>query len=180
VRDEHEGGEAWGEGPSDPATPPDHSLGFLLPRVAHSLDRAFEEMLAAYGLRGTHLGVLSTLRAYGPLPQRRIAEYLGLERQTLVNVTDDLERLGAVERRPWPDDRRAQALHLTAAGRDLQGRADTAAEAHQRRVYGVLSAEERATLGGLLRKLAPGGHFAALFAAPRPGDGPRTRGRDRP
>lgn len=172
MRDGHEGDAAWGERPSDPATPPDHSLGFLLPRVAHSLDRAFEEMLAAHGLRGAHLGVLSTLRAYGPLPQRRIAEYLGLERQTLVNVTDDLERLGAVERRPWPDDRRAQALHLTGAGRALHDRADAAAEAHQRRVYSALSAEERTTLGRLLRKLAPGGHFASLFAAPRQGGRP--------
>lgn len=153
-------------GSSDPATPPDHSLGFLLPRVAHSLDRAFEEMLTAYDLRGAHLGVLSTLRAYGPLPQRRIAEYLGLERQTLVNVTDDLERLEAVERRPWPDDRRAQALHLTTVGRDLHDRADAAAEEHQRRVYGVLTADERATLARLLRKLAPGGHFASLFSPP--------------
>ncbi len=159
-----------GPSPGDPATPPEHSLGFLLPRVAHSLDRAFEEMLAAYDIRGSHLGVLSTLRAYGPLAQQRIAAYLGLERQTLVNVADDLERRGLVERHPHPRDRRLQVLRLTAAGRAFHDRVDAAAEAHQHRVYGALSEVEQETLGRILRKLAPSGHFEALFTTPRRDD----------
>ncbi len=148
----------------DPKQPPHKNLGFLLPQVAHSLLRDFDTMLATYGIRSSHLGVLSTLRSFGPLSQRRIARYLGLERQTLVNVTDELEKRGLLERQPHPADRRQYLLHLTPDGEAFHTQVDTAATMHQQRVFGSLSQEEQQWLFLILQKLAPSGHFNTLFS----------------
>lgn len=147
----------------DPKQPPHRNLGYLLPQVAHSLLRDFDTMLATYTIRSSHLGVLSTIRALGPLSQRRIARYLGLERQTLVNITDELERRGFLERHPNPTDRREQLLHLTPEGEAFHTEVDTAAYQHQQQVFGVLSREEQQMLYLVLLKLAPTGHFTTLF-----------------
>ena len=157
-----------GEPEFNASKPPAHSLGFLLPRVAHSLDRDFEQMLAGFEIRSTHLGVLSTLRAYEPLSQRQVANYLGLERQTMVNIVDDLERRKLVQRGNSPTDRRVQLLQLTAEGRIFQERVDQAAEQHEQQVFGVLSAAEQETLAELLLKLSRVGYFEALLAPPNP------------
>ena len=148
----------------DPTQPPHKNLGYLLPQVAHSLLRDFDAMLASYDIRSSHLGVLSTLRSFGPLSQRLIARYLGLERQTLVNVTDELEKRGLVERRPHPADRRKYLLHLTSNGEAFHTQVDAAAALHQQRVFGVLSLQEQQWLFLILQKLAPSGHFRTLFA----------------
>jgi DNA-binding MarR family transcriptional regulator len=60
--------------------------------------------------------VLSALAAAGPQSQQRLAERLRVNRTLMVAVADELERDGLVERRRDPADRRAYALHLTAAG----------------------------------------------------------------
>ena len=151
---------------NDPTQPPHKNLGYLLPQVAHSLLRDFDTMLAAYNIRSSHLGVLSTIRSFGPLSQRRIARYLGLERQTLVNVTDELEKRGLLERCPHPTDRRQYLLRLTQAGEDFQTQVDAAAARHEQDVFGILSEEEQRMLFLILLKLAPSGHFDTLFAEP--------------
>ena len=150
----------------DPTQPPHRNLGYLLPQVAHSLLRDFDTMLSTHGIRSSHLGVLSTLRSFGPLSQRRIAHYLGLERQTLVNVTDELEKRGLLERRPHPADRRQYLLHLTPAGEAFHTQVDTAASLHQQQIFGILSQQEQQWLFLILLKLAPGGHFNTLFTEP--------------
>ena len=151
---------------NNPEQPPHRNLGYLLPRVAHSLLRDFDSMLAAYGIRSSHLGVLSTIRSFGPLSQRSIARYLGLERQTLVNVTDELEQRGFLERRPHATDRRQYLLHLTQEGEAFHTQVDAAASRHQQHVFGTLSYEEQHLLSLVLRKLAPTGHFDTLFTEP--------------
>jgi DNA-binding MarR family transcriptional regulator len=150
----------------DPQQPPHMNLGYLLPQVAHSLLREFDAMLTTYNIRSTHLGVLSTLRSFGPLSQRRIARYLGLERQTLVNITDELEQRGFLVRKPHLADRRQQLLYLTQAGEVFHSEVDAAAHNHQQEVFGVLSNEEQRILYLVLSKLAPVGHFTTLFTSP--------------
>src|SRR3954469_495404 len=60
--------------------------------------------------------VLATLQAYGPLSQQQVAKGLNVNRTAMVKLIDGLEARGFVERVRNPEDRRAYALHATAAG----------------------------------------------------------------
>src|SRR4051794_2456912 len=61
--------------------------------------------------------VLATLRFSEGVTQQELAERLLVTKGNVCGVLDRLERLGWVERRPDPEDRRANRLHLTASGR---------------------------------------------------------------
>lgn len=63
--------------------------------------------------------VLFRLRAQEGLSQVDLAEVLELQPISLVRLLDRLVEQGLLERRHDPKDRRANRLHLTAAGRKL-------------------------------------------------------------
>jgi DNA-binding PadR family transcriptional regulator len=72
----------------------------------------------------------------------------------LVALLDELEERGLVERRDTPEDRRAHSLHLTRKGHDTLTAIGKVARAHDDAVCSALSADERATLGALLRRIS--------------------------
>ena len=86
--------------------------------------------------------------------QQALASRLQIPKSRMVAIVDELERRGILERRPNPDDRRVHALHLTDEGRELLGAAFQLALAHERRISGALSDEERARLLELLARVA--------------------------
>ena len=94
------------------------------------------------------------LQAEGPLSQRRLAERQGIDRTTMVAVVDELERLGAVERRKDPGDRRANALHITPQGGRLLARARKAVAGAEEAFLAPLPPAERQRLRAALRVLA--------------------------
>lgn len=63
--------------------------------------------------------VLFRLRAHEGMSQVDLAEVLELQPISLVRLLDRLVEQGLLERRHDPRDRRANRLHLTAAGREL-------------------------------------------------------------
>ena len=63
--------------------------------------------------------VLFRLRQQEGLSQVDLAEVLELQPISLVRLLDRLVEHGLLERRPDPNDRRANKLHLTRAGRRL-------------------------------------------------------------
>ena len=69
-------------------------------------------------------------------------------------ILDNLEKLGFLERRANPDDRRLYSLHLTKGGEEVLGRIGKVAREHQDALLAALSDEERAALGSLLLRIA--------------------------
>lgn len=76
-----------------------------------------------WGSRVTHLGVtavqalvLNFLREQEGTTAQHLGQRAGLTSATMTGVLDRLERLGLVERRDHPEDRRALQIWLTAAG----------------------------------------------------------------
>jgi DNA-binding MarR family transcriptional regulator len=69
-------------------------------------------------VRPTHQAVLRYLDADTGTRSSTLAERAGLTRQALTQIVDDLERLGYVERRPDPGDRRAKLVVYTEQGRE--------------------------------------------------------------
>ena len=128
-------------------------LGPLLGRAHDAHRRLSLQALAPLGLSVKAVGALTVLEAEGPLSQRRLAERQGIDRTTMVAVVDELERLGAVERRRDPGDRRANALRLTASGRRLLTRARTAVAAAEEAFLAPLPEQEQQRLRATLRLL---------------------------
>jgi DNA-binding MarR family transcriptional regulator len=119
-----------------------------------SINRALtQRALASLGLSPKGFGALAVLAAEGPLSQQQLAARQGIDRTTMVAVVDELERLGAVERRRDPDDRRAYALHLTRAGRRLLVPAEAAVVDVERSFLAPLPAAEQERLKQALRVL---------------------------
>jgi hypothetical protein len=76
-------------------------------RIARAITRHFEARLRPHGLRATQFSILAVLALAGPMPMRKLAARLGLERTTLT---------------------RSAALLLEAAYPDWKEAQDSAAE----------------------------------------------------
>jgi DNA-binding MarR family transcriptional regulator len=130
------------------------SLAFLLVQLGFHLSRRFGERLAPLGLKPRQAGMLVRLAENDGRSQQAIAELMGLNPTRMVFLTDELEELGLVERRRNPADRRSHALHLTEAGSAMLARVRQATAAHGADITASLTGAERATLTGLLQRLA--------------------------
>jgi DNA-binding MarR family transcriptional regulator len=112
-----------------------------------------EDELSPFGINPKHYGILATIASRGPLTQQSLGELLQIDRTTIVQLVDDLERKGAVVRGETPGDRRAYALELTAEGKALLEKAAPRMLATQERFFQPLEPIERKELQRLLTKL---------------------------
>jgi DNA-binding MarR family transcriptional regulator len=143
--------------------------GFLLTFAHERARQRAEEALAPLGIEPRHFGAMAVLDASGPSPQRHLAAQLGLSGPAIVQLVDELERAGLVERRRNPSDRRSYALRLTPAGRERFQRARQAMDGVQAELAAPLGEAGDRELRTLLGKL--------LTARPVPAARPRA-GRD--
>ncbi|HEX6349346.1 MAG TPA: MarR family transcriptional regulator [Candidatus Dormibacteraeota bacterium] len=129
-------------------------VGFMLAQ-AHMAARArADRALDRLGLTANKFAALATLASEGPVSQQRLSRRLRVDPATMVDVIDDLEESGYVQRRRNPEDRREYALHLTARGRALYARAERAIIEMDRETVRDLDARERRTLMELLGRIA--------------------------
>ena len=153
-----------GQGPSaEPRAAPDRRLGFLLYRLGHGIGRAFEQVLREHGIGPAHFGVLNALDAYGMMHQQQLVRLLGINRQTIVNVVNDLAALDCVQRQRPEDDKRTFLLHLTTKGSTRLAEADTASVAIEQELFENFTDDEQIILYQLLHRLATSGKFGKLF-----------------
>lgn len=101
----------------------------------------------------TLFGVLVLIDANPGMKQTQLADAIQLDRSSVVSVLDKLEARGLVERVRAPDNRRANALHLTTEGRHILDSLIPQVRAHEERVLGNLDPAERAQLQKLLGRL---------------------------
>ena len=126
--------------------------GALLVIAARTGQELARRRLAPLGLSVQMCGVLNLL-AEGAISQQRVGEELGIDRTTVVELIDELERKDIVVRRRNPADRRSYALVLTAHGRQVQKRAARAFDAAADVYFRPLGSAERKTLAGMLRRM---------------------------
>jgi DNA-binding MarR family transcriptional regulator len=137
-----------------PAPQPGSSIAFLLVQLGFDVARRFGERLAPLGLEQRQAGMLVRLAENDGRSQQAIAELIGVNATRMVFLTDELERLGLVERRRNPADRRSHALHLTEAGKAMLARVMEVTAAHEAGIAAGLTGTEREQLLELLRRLA--------------------------
>ncbi len=128
--------------------------GYLLARLGESSRRRFHKALEPEGLHPRDFGVMTMVAAQPGCSQQLLHEKTAIDPSSMVAVIDELEAKGLAERRPDPNDRRARTIFLTARGLQTLERVRALAGELQREFFAALSAEERDTLFGLLRKLA--------------------------
>jgi DNA-binding MarR family transcriptional regulator len=75
-----------------------------------------------------HYGVLVALDELGPTSQQALTNRMHVSATTVTQVVDDLERLGLVERRRNPTDRRSYTVTMTPEGARILKTARTRAE----------------------------------------------------
>ena len=129
-------------------------LAFLLVQLGLHGARQFGARLAPLGLEQRQAGMLLRLAVNQGRSQQAIAEMIGVNATRMVFLVDELEKLGLVERRRNPADRRSHALYLTSTGTATVNRVRAVAAEHEAALAAGLTAPERAQLTGLLRRIA--------------------------
>ena len=129
-------------------------IGFLLQRAHRRLRAALNDALRPLDLNVGHLGVMGLLYSGEALTQQQLIDILGIDKSSMVHLIDELERQGLAERRSVPRDRRAYAIHLTAAGYERLNVVGRLARDVQERFLAPLTAREQAQLIGLLDRTA--------------------------
>jgi DNA-binding MarR family transcriptional regulator len=142
-------GEQWPRVPDELAD----QTGYLLSRAGLAVRGLFARRLAGLGINPRDFGVLSIVEAQEPITQQALGAALGIDPSTTVAIVDGLERAKLIERRRHPTDRRANALHMTAAGRRTLKRARTTVATTNDAVFGHLTDAERDQLHALLTRL---------------------------
>jgi DNA-binding MarR family transcriptional regulator len=129
------------------------SVGFTISTTGYALARAFHELLEPLGLQPKVFALLASVAGSEGVTQQAIAERMRVAPSRMVAFIDSLEERGLLERRQNPEDRRARALYLTPAGRELLGRAFAVANQHEQRLTSDLSDDEREQLLELLGRV---------------------------
>ena len=73
---------------------------FLLYRPAQASHALANRMLGEIGLTARQVGILTLITEREPMTQTGLGTELEVDRTTMVELVDQLERLGFVERRP--------------------------------------------------------------------------------
>jgi len=156
-------------------------VAFLLVQLGFQAGRQFGERLTPLGLEQRQAGMLVRLAANEGRSQQAIAALLGINATQMVFLVDELERLGLVERRRNPADRRSHALYLTGPGQEMLARVRAATADHEASITAGLTGEEREQLLTLLRRIAAEQGLATqALPGPPPVHGSGPAGAPRP
>jgi DNA-binding MarR family transcriptional regulator len=156
--------------PPDPLPPYEQELrAFLAPlgvdldaqAVVFQLYRTSTDVIAALeakalrplGLSHTGFALLVTIWVSGPEEVRSLSRKHRLSKPSVTSAIGTLERLGLVLRERSTDDRRLVSVALTAQGRRLVRRAQTALHRCERALTAGLTRAERRQLAGWLRRV---------------------------
>ncbi|KAB2381317.1 MarR family winged helix-turn-helix transcriptional regulator [Actinomadura montaniterrae] len=110
--------------------------------------------IAVHDLKLKHAGLMTALEAGVAASQQDLAARMGVAPSLVVALADHLVRLGAIERRRDPADRRRQVLTLTGHGRELLRRCAEAAREVDEEISAPLGADQRAALHDALGAIA--------------------------
>lgn len=133
--------------------PPGQRSGYLLVHADLRLRRRVDQVLGAVGMQMRHFGALATVDQLGPCTQQELANQIGVTEAAVVQVIDDLQDQGLIERQRDVSDRRRYALRLTDGGRARLARARRAVDAVHAKVVDLLGEDGERELRDLLGKL---------------------------
>lgn len=114
------------------------------------------EVLEPFDLDPAFYSVLVELHDNPGVDQRRLGDALGIDRTTIGDMVDELERRRLIDRKVAVEDRRARSLRLTKQGDTLRLKIRPHMLAAQERFEAPLSASERLLFLQLLYRVVLG------------------------
>ena len=130
----------------------DSLLGYLLRRAQGAMHRDFLAAVSDFGLTQKQAAALWLIQANGGVSQVEVAAALGMDRATMMAVTDRLEDRGFVTRKRSSVDRRRQELYLTPLGQSTLRKCKARIAEHEEKFRAMFSASELAALLDALKK----------------------------
>lgn len=128
-------------------------------RIERKVDPLLSSVFRQFGLEQWSFDLLATLRRSGypyELRPTQLFSSLMVTSGAITHRSDELVKVGLVERKPDPNDRRGVRVRLTDLGLAKINEAVTAHVENERRMLRHLSRQERSQLISLLRRLLLG------------------------
>ena len=127
--------------------------GFLARRLHQIHVALFATTCAGFDVTPVQYSLMSALLLRGLADQTTLAADVALDRTTVTGALKRLHKRGLIERATSQQDRRAQSCRLTGAGAAMLADMEAPARQAHHATVAALSAEEQATLIGLLARL---------------------------
>lgn len=123
----------------------------LLSKLGHRAKRMFTQRLEPLALKANHVQVLVFLGGHPGASQRGLVDALRVTPSTVVDLIDELQDRGLVQRTRNPLNRRASLLSLTGEGHVMLRRALALSREVEQDLLAPLAARDRPRLLGYLR-----------------------------
>jgi MarR family transcriptional regulator, organic hydroperoxide resistance regulator len=130
----------------------DGLLGYRMRRAQGAMHRDYMATVSGLELTQKQTATLWLINANPGVSQVSIASALGMDRATMMSVTDRLEERGLLIRKRSEIDRRRQELYLTPAGQAMLRKVKTRISEHEGRFKALFKPAELAVLLEALRK----------------------------
>ncbi len=138
---------------ADPAD--DEALADAFGAVARQLREKSAETLAPWDITPAYLRALRMLTRHGTMRLSELSDRLQIAPRTATEVVDALQARDLVRRRDDPADRRATLVEVTERGAAILAEIrESTRWIEAGRVFGRLSAADRAELARILRQLS--------------------------
>ncbi len=121
-------------------------MGYHMKGAFNVIQADLAATLKPFDLRMLTYTALVLIKDNPGLRQSQLADAMDIERPNLVVIIDELERRELIVRERVSTDRRAYALQVTMAGRQLCEQAETAVLLHENRLLENLDEETRAVM----------------------------------
>ena len=130
----------------------DGLLGYRMRRAQGAMHRDYMATVADLALTQKQTATLWLINANPGVSQVSIAGALGMDRATMMSVTDRLEERGLLVRKRSSVDRRRQELYLTPSGQSTLRKVKTRIAEHESRFKALFKPAELAALLAALKK----------------------------
>jgi DNA-binding MarR family transcriptional regulator len=130
----------------------DSLLGYQLRRAQGAMHRDFMAAVAEFELTQKQAATLWLIQANAGVSQVEVAAALGMDRATMMALTDRLEDRGYLIRKRSTTDRRRQELYLTPSGQSTLRKCKARIADHEEKFRAMFTASELASLVGALKK----------------------------
>jgi MarR family transcriptional regulator, organic hydroperoxide resistance regulator len=130
----------------------DGLLGYHLRRAQGAMHRDYMAAVAGLELTQKQTATVWLIQANPGVAQVSVAAALGMDRATMMSVTDRLEERGLVIRKRSIVDRRRQELYLTPAGQSVLRKVKARIVEHEERIKAMFKPAELEALLSALKK----------------------------
>lgn len=131
----------------------ENSLGFIFGKISQAMSDKFQNHLDAYGITFKQYGVLLVVSSDLEETQISVAKKLKLDRTTIGQLIDKLEKQNLLMRVQSKKDKRAYNLHLTNEGNNVVKILWDKMNNSEREVISCLTSEEQKKMVELLVKV---------------------------